>query len=123
MELAFITYGCKGKLQTTYVVRQFRGGFVRWWNTLGKMISPNEPLQLTWAEFLVHFTCNIRSSQNMVELEKQFLTLKKGNMSIDEYIVAFTEKMEFALHIVPDELTKINNYTKGLPWEYIVPVR
>ena len=31
----FITCGCKGKLQTTYAAHQFRGGAVRWRNTLG----------------------------------------------------------------------------------------
>ena len=31
--------------------------------------------------------------------------------------------MEFALRIVPDELTKIDRYAKGIPWEYAVPVR
>ena len=55
MELAFMTCGCRGKLQTIYAVRQFRGGAVRWWNTLGKTLSPSEPLQLSWAEFLVQF--------------------------------------------------------------------
>ena len=44
-------------------------------------------------------------------------------MSIDEYTNNFTEKMEFALRLVPDELTKIDKYAKGLPWEYAVPVR
>lgn len=28
MELAFITYGCNSKLQTTYTILQFRGGLV-----------------------------------------------------------------------------------------------
>jgi len=123
MELAFMTCSCKGKQQTTFAVRQFRGGVVRWWNTLGKTLSPNEPLQLTWAEFLVHFKRRYCSAQNLLELENQFLTLKKGSMSIDEYTNNFTEKMEFALRLVPDELTKIDKYAKGLPWEYAVPVR
>ncbi|KAL7603493.1 hypothetical protein Lser_V15G16676 [Lactuca serriola] len=123
MELAFMTCGCRGKLQTTFAVRQFRGSVVRWWNTLGKTLSPNEPLQLTWAEFLVQFKRKYCSAQNLLELENQFLTLKKGSMSIDEYTNNFTEKMEFALRLVPDELTKIDKYAKGLPWEYAVPVR
>ena len=42
---------------------------------------------------------------------------------MDEYTNAFTDKMEFALRIVPDELTKVDRYAKGLPWEYAVPVR
>ena len=46
-------------------------------------------------------------------------------MSIDEYANAFTDtdKMAFSLCIVPDELTKIDKYTKGLPWEYTMPLR
>ena len=44
-------------------------------------------------------------------------------MSVDEYTNAFTDKMEFALRIVPDKLTKVDRYAKGLPWEYAVPVR
>lgn len=44
-------------------------------------------------------------------------------MIIDEYTNVFTNKMEFALHIVLDELTKIDSYAKGLPWEYIVLVK
>ena len=122
MQLAFMTCGCKGKLQTIFAVRQFRGGVVRWWNSLGNTISPNEPLQLTWAEFLVRFKRKFYSAQNLLELENQFLTLKKDNMSIDEYTNTFTDKMEFSLRIVPDELAKIDRYAKGLPWEYIVPV-
>ena len=63
------------------------------------------------------------STQNLLELETQFLTLKKGSMTIDEYTNNFTDKIEFALRLVPDELTKIDKYAKGLPWEYVVPVR
>ena len=43
-------------------------------------------------------------------------------MYIDEYTNSFTNNMEFALRIVPDELTKIDKYTKGLPQEYVMPV-
>ncbi|XP_023738976.2 uncharacterized protein LOC111886975 [Lactuca sativa] len=44
-------------------------------------------------------------------------------MSIDEYTNNFTDKIEFALRLVPDELTKTDKYAKGLPWEYAVIVR
>ena len=115
MELAFIACGCKGKFQTTCVVHRFRVGAVCWWNILGKIISHNEPLQLTWAEFLVHFKCKFCSAQNMLELENQFLPLKNDNMSIDEYTNAFTDEMDSTLRLVPDELTKVDKYAEGLP--------
>lgn len=53
----------------------------------------------------------------MLELENKLLTLKKRSITIDEYINAFTDKMDFALCIVPYELKKIDKYAKGLPWE------
>lgn len=122
MMLAFITYGCKGMFQTTYVMYHFRGGVVHWWNTLGKTISPNEPLQLTWVEFLVYFKHKFWLAQNMLELETKFLTLKKGNMFVDEYTNSFKDKMEFSLHLVPNKIIIVDMYEKGVPWEYYVLV-
>lgn len=110
--------GCNGKLQTTYVVRQFRGGVVRWWNTLEKTISPNKPLYLTWEEFLVHFKCKFDLAQNLLELENQLLTLNKDNI-----FIAFIDNMELTLCLVPYQLTKFDKYEKIIPWEYLMPVR
>lgn len=44
-------------------------------------------------------------------------------MTIDAYNNAFTDKMEFDLCVVPDELAKIERYSKGLPWEYSVSIK
>ena len=59
----------------------------------------------------------------MLELENQLLTLKKGSMTDEEYTNAFTDKMEFALDVVLDELVKIDRYSKGFPREYFVLVK
>ena len=122
MNSTFITCGCTGKLQTTFTLMQFKGIVFHWWNTLGKIVSPNKPLQLTWEKILTHFKRKFCSAEKMLELEKQFLALMKGSMSVDEYTNAFTDKMEFALRLVPDELPKIDQHVKGFPWEYIVSV-
>ena len=44
-------------------------------------------------------------------------------MSIDEYVVAFSEKMEFALHLIPNDMAKIDKFATGLPSDYSVAVR
>lgn len=44
-------------------------------------------------------------------------------MSTDEFTNAFSDKMDFAQHIVPDELEKIDRYAKGYPWEYSMLVK
>lgn len=59
----------------------------------------------------------------MLELENQFLALKKVSMSDDEYTNAFTDKMKFSMWVVTDELTKINKYAKGFPWDYTMLVK
>lgn len=120
MDLTFITCGCKGKLQTTYTVRQFRLGAIRQWITLGKIIIPNEPLQITWGKLLIHLKSMFYLTQNKLKLHNQFLTLKKGNMSIDEYTNAFIEKMEFILCLLHDKLIKFDKQPKRLPQDYVV---
>lgn len=59
----------------------------------------------------------------MLELKNQILDLNKGIMMLDEYTNAFTSKIELSPWLVPDELTKIDLYAKGFPWEYTVPVK
>lgn len=90
---------------------------------LGKTLSTNKPLHLIWEEFLTHFKRKFCSSENMLELQNQLLKLKKEIMCVDKYINAFTNKMEFTLCVVPDELSKIDRYSKGQLWEYSVPVK
>lgn len=90
---------------------------------LGKMLSPKKPLQLTWEEFLTHIKKKLCSAKRMLELENQFLALKKGIMSVDEYTTTVTDKMDLALRVVPGELTKIDRYAKGFLWQYTVPIK
>lgn len=78
---------------------------------------------MTWVEFLVYFKRKYCLDQNILKLENQFLNLKKGSLTMEEYTNAFTDKMEFALHIVLDKLAKIDRYVKGLPWKYIVQIK
>lgn len=88
IDLAFITCGSTGKLQTTYTVRQFKGVVIRW----KKMLTPNKPMQLTWEQFLTHFKHKLCSAKDMLELADQILTLKKGSLTVDKYTNAFTKK-------------------------------
>lgn len=63
------------------------------------------------------------SAEKILQLENQSLALTKESISVDEYINAFADKMEFALQFVLDELTKIDWCEKGFSWEYIVSVK
>lgn len=53
-------------------------------------------------------------AQKILELENQFLNLKKKSSTMEEHINAFTDKMEFTRRIFPDELAKTDRYAKGI---------
>lgn len=81
-------------------------------------MSPNKPLQLTWEELLTHFKRKFCPAENTLEIENQLLNLKNGSMTVHKYTNDFMDKMDFALCLITDELTKIDRYAKVLPWEY-----
>lgn len=68
------------------------------------------------------FQKKILFNSDHTETREPIPNAKKGNMSIDEYTNAFTEKIEFTFCIVPNELSKIYRYDKVFPWEYSVLV-
>lgn len=63
---------------------------------MGKIVSPNIPLQLTWDVLLTHFKRKLCSTESMLELKNQILDLNKGIMMLDEYTNAFTSKIELS---------------------------
>ena len=83
-----------------------------------KGVVPN----LTREEFLTHFKKKFCSARHILQLENDLLNMKKGNKPIDEYTDELMNKMEFSLRILPDELSKIAAYAKGLPSDYDVAV-
>lgn len=44
-------------------------------------------------------------------------------MSISEYVAAFTEKIKLVPYMVPTKLSKVNNFSSGLPMDFHLIVR
>jgi len=51
-------------------------------------------------------------------MEREFLTLRKGDKTIEEYVTAFYEKLQFCGHLCPDEATTVTRFIGGLPADY-----
>lgn len=57
-------------------------------------------------------------------MKRQFLSLKQGLMSVEEYEVEFNRLSQFALSLMPDEMSRSRHFVEGLKnhiWRAIVP--
>lgn len=43
-----------------------------------------------------------------------FINLKKGNMSVKEYSLKFTQLARYASHVVSDNRSKISKFVSGM---------
>ena len=64
---------------------------------IGKFVKSQQATTADVARVLNHFEKKFSLVESMLELENQFLALKKVSMSDDEYTSAFTDKMKFSM--------------------------
>src|SRR3954471_8003825 len=50
-------------------------------------------------------------------LEKEFLDIKQGDLSVSEYETLFNEKAQFASKYIPTEEEKVDIFVEGLRYE------
>ncbi|KAJ9544983.1 LOW QUALITY PROTEIN: hypothetical protein OSB04_024690 [Centaurea solstitialis] len=82
-----------------------------WWDTTFESLTENERESLSWESFKTRFFeqfCPIDL------LEKEFLELKQGNMSMIEYETQFNRKARFALRFLSSEHERIEHFVDGL---------
>ena len=85
-----------------------------WWNATYRSKDPNTRDRMTWDEFQVLFFEQYCPDDLKQKLEKEFLELKQGSMSVIEYETEFNRKLQFAQRFVPSEKDKINHFVAGL---------
>ncbi|PWA40521.1 zinc finger, CCHC-type, Retrotransposon gag domain protein [Artemisia annua] len=79
--------------RVSYAIRMLEGSALEWWNSVSRTLSSNARASLTWEAFS------------------------------NKYNTAFTEKLQFANKLCPDEESKVARYVEGLPYEYRTSVR
>ncbi|PWA56067.1 hypothetical protein CTI12_AA422440 [Artemisia annua] len=109
--------------RVSYAIRMLEGSALQWWNSVNRTLSANVRASLTWEAFSNKVKTKYCSRSAIQRIERDFLNLKKGNMNIDQYNTAFTEKLQFANKLCPDEESKVARYVEGLPYEYRTSVR
>ncbi|PWA56192.1 hypothetical protein CTI12_AA417370 [Artemisia annua] len=106
-----------------YAIRMLDGEALEWWNSVSLALSRTSRDNMTWDAFSNKIRTKYCGPGAVQRIEREFLSLQKGNMSIDKYNTAFTEKLQFAMRLCPDEKSKVDRYVQGLPYEYRTAVR
>lgn len=51
-----------------------------------------EASKMVWEDLLMHLKREYYSEQDLLKINNEFKNLKKGRLSVSEYVSAFTEK-------------------------------
>ncbi|PWA86609.1 hypothetical protein CTI12_AA139090 [Artemisia annua] len=106
-----------------YAIRMLDGEALEWWNCVSLALSRTSRDNMTWDAFSNKIKTKYCGPCAVQRIEREFLSLQRGNMSIDKYNTTFTEKLQFAMRLCPDEKSKVDRYVQGLPYEYRTAVR
>lgn len=74
-----------------------------------------EERKISWENFLVQLKEEYYSERDILEITNVFQNQKKLEISVRDYTIAFFEMMELVPYLVPNELSKIENFPNGLP--------
>ncbi|KAJ9546759.1 hypothetical protein OSB04_019302 [Centaurea solstitialis] len=85
-----------------------------WWDATFESLTENERESLSWESFKTRFFQQFCPIDLQRRLEKEFLELKQGNMSMIEYETQFNRKARFALRFLSSEHVRIEHFVDGL---------
>ncbi|XP_024990613.1 uncharacterized protein LOC112524903 [Cynara cardunculus var. scolymus] len=85
-----------------------------WWDATFESLTKDERKSLTWKSFKTRFFEQFCQIDLQRRLEKEFLELKQGNMSVIEYETQFNRKARFALRFLSSEHERIEHFVNGL---------
>src|SRR5207237_1053096 len=98
MESKFELIACTEEQKTIFAAHQLRGPAASWWETFLAMQPAGH--RGPWTEFRAVFKAHhILSSVIKIKL-REFMTLKKGNKSVREYVYKFNEIIRYASNLV-----------------------
>ncbi|GMN57670.1 hypothetical protein TIFTF001_026775 [Ficus carica] len=82
-----------------------------WWDT---MASVHDVTAMTWERFREIFETKYFTAATRKEKKNEFINLKQGSMSVDEYIRKFEELSRYAPQLVGSDTLKVGQFLEGL---------
>lgn len=113
LEKMFKILKCADRQKVELATFMLEGEADDWWTGVQDGFIRRE-VQVTWDLFVKAFYQRYFSEAVQEKKEQEFLNLKQGDLSVDEYQAQFNALSRFAPHIVSDESKKARRFQKGL---------
>lgn len=123
MEQIFDLCECKEEQKVKFAVRMLKGEALSWWNMTWMLLGKEIVSRLTWDEFVERVKEWYCSAWDLIKMQNEFLTLKKGDMTVDEYARLFVAKLQYVRHLAPSDKDCVERFVAGLPFKYSMAVR
>ncbi|CAA0827416.1 Unknown protein, partial [Striga hermonthica] len=113
LELIFEVMDCQDRYRVTCAQLQLTGDARLWWNAYWSM-RPGEKEGCTWERFKEMIREMYYPTYYRAEMERQFMSLKQGTRTVDEYEREFTRLGAFVPDLVRTEAQRAQRFTDGL---------
>ncbi|XP_030470119.1 uncharacterized protein LOC115688441 [Syzygium oleosum] len=113
LEKAFEVLGCTEAENVTLAVYQLQENASDWWKATRGRVFPKGTAQ-TWVVFTENFYGKYFSESTRKRKLAEFMRLRQGSMTVDQYKAEFARLSKFAPRMVEDPQDKVRRFRDGL---------
>ncbi|KAJ9560990.1 hypothetical protein OSB04_006150 [Centaurea solstitialis] len=114
IEMVFETCRCAAEDKVVFARSMLKADALHWWNVETGGRGTEAVRTMTWRSFVAKFRSQFCPLTATKKMEEEFLQLKQGSLSVQEYTTRFIEKSRFAEVYVPTEERRVERYIWGL---------
>ncbi|XP_052627736.1 uncharacterized protein LOC128134251 [Lactuca sativa] len=103
--------------KANYAFAMLIGEALVWWEATFEAFNEYDQENLSWEMFKTHLLGNYCPLNTRRRFEKEFLKLKQGEMTVNDYETQFNQKARFAAKYIPTGDDKIQLFMEGLRYE------
>ena len=113
LEKTFKVLGCNDEEKVALAVYQLQDGANDWWSAMERGVFP-EGTAPTWAVFVENFYEKYFSENAQEKKLTEFMRLRQGPMTVDQYEAEFARLAKFAPTMVANPRDKARRFRDGL---------
>ncbi|XP_017976556.1 PREDICTED: uncharacterized protein LOC108662033 [Theobroma cacao] len=113
MEKAFVAMRSSDQDKIIFAVYLLQGNAHNWWKGVTRT-HDNDPEFFNWENFRTTFYAKYFPRSNLLQLEREFLNLVKGSMTVDDYEAEFDRLSKFVTALVSDDESRARRFENGL---------